>query len=338
MLKLILGVIFCATLAAACDKGKKSAKEHENADQEKKDKPSRAEPMQFAQVVSNVGGLDCDEKREGLLLYSREERTFYVCLAGQFESISLKGDAGPAGPQGPKGDKGDTGEQGPRGATGPQGAAGAAGPQGPAGATGATGPQGSVGPAGSLKVYNMNGEPLFYFVSTVLLYGPNGSINYSSYSEQAILVRSLTENKYTVYEVAKVKKSDTQAGAGNLVHPTNNPGSGLVRLKLANWQILYKTSDCSGQGYIRNNVWSFDDFISDRLLGIPNLYLTYGSYDIALNGLVEADAGSPLSYYLQNDDWICTPSNVTSSSGFKVTVLYKGTFPDTTGQGWYIAP
>lgn len=94
-------------------------------------------PRAYA-LVADAG--DCEEDREGLLVYSKEDRSFYVCEAGSWEIIDLRG---------PKGDKGDKGEAGINGAPGLKGEKGDTGPTGSAGATGAQGSVGPTGPAGS---------------------------------------------------------------------------------------------------------------------------------------------------------------------------------------------
>lgn len=124
-------------------------------------------PRAYA-LVTDAG--DCEEDREGLLVYSKEDRSFYVCEAGSWEIIDLrgpkgdkgdKGEAGINGAPGLKGEKGDTGDVGPAGPQGSVGATGPAGSQGPQGNPGATG---STGPTGGTGATGAQGDPGNYFL------------------------------------------------------------------------------------------------------------------------------------------------------------------------------
>lgn len=302
-------------------------------------KPSEEPDPKFPRLVAKVSDTTCDEKREGLLVYSKQDRTFYACTSGQFESISLKGDKGDSGAIGPKGADGTqgltgtTGSQGPSGTTGATGSAGPQGTAGSPGVAGATGPTGPTGAPGSFKVYDSGGTALFYFVSTVLINNPSNST--SATSEYAILVSSLTENKYTVYRVALLTKLND--GSGNLRHPTNGAGVGLVQLELSSLP-RFTNSSCTGQGYIAVNAEvAYEQRIADALLGIPNLYFNYGNYEVSLNSLTQVDTGSNFSYYKASNG-ACVASAFSHGVGFPVTIVSHTQFPDTTSQDWYIAP
>jgi hypothetical protein len=82
-------------------------------------------------------------KKEGMLIYIKDEDKFYKYISSWSEYI---------GQQGPTGATGATGPTGPTGATGPTGPTGATGATGPTGPTGATGPTGPTGASGTVTI------------------------------------------------------------------------------------------------------------------------------------------------------------------------------------------
>lgn len=332
---LALFTLVFLTFASSCDTKNIAVEKGADIDSEAPENESQEiAPLQFARRVDKIGDLACDDKRDGLLVYSKEERSFYICSAGEFESISLKGDKGERGEVGLVGAQGLKGDTGPAGADGPQGLQGLAGPTGPQGVTGpqgaagVAGPQGATGAPSSLKVYDHEGDALFYFVSVV--YFENSNHSPDGQSSQGLLVRSLTENKYTVYEVATISRNGDSSGY-------LRPGGMLTQLELSSAP-RFTNSNCTGQGYlpIYGDV-SFDRRISETFLGIPGLYFEYGNYEVRISSLQQVNTGSTFSHYMASNG-TCVANAFAHGSGFPVIIDPSPQFPDTSIQGWYIAP
>jgi len=95
-------------------------------DKKEESKASSESSSIIAQSVSALNSAgNCNNGKDGALIYDRSTGAFYVCDDGNWTSVNL---------QGVKGDQGNVGPAGPTGATGPQGATGAQGPRGPTGA------------------------------------------------------------------------------------------------------------------------------------------------------------------------------------------------------------
>lgn len=119
----ILTVSFSATFLTGCLEKKEDTSTS---------KESSSTPI-YAQSVSTLDSNDkCNNGKDGALVYDRSSKAFYVCDAGKWTSIDIRGD---------KGDQGNIGAMGPAGAMGPQGPEG---PQGLRGPTGAGGPSGFI--------------------------------------------------------------------------------------------------------------------------------------------------------------------------------------------------
>lgn len=158
--------------------------------------------------------------------------------AGATGPAGPKGDTGsmgPQGPQGPKGNTGDTGATGATGATGPQGPKGNTGDQGPAG------PAGPEGPAGSgIKVLDSNGLAI-------------GSLLSAQYRSSDPLTIGFLAHDF-----------DGNFGAtfpeGYVISSERPP------------EILYQSSNCTGQRYLPSNTTSLYTNILYWESGKPELY------------------------------------------------------------------
>lgn len=79
------------------------------------------EEVEMMMVDALSDAPECNVKRKGQLVYSKDTAMFYSCNGKDYDMVDLRGE------KGAKGDKGDTGATGATGAAGATGATGAAG-------------------------------------------------------------------------------------------------------------------------------------------------------------------------------------------------------------------
>lgn len=286
-------------------------------------------PRAYA-LVADAG--DCNDDREGLLVYAKSEKSFYVCESGSWAAIELKGDKGDPGVAGAVG---PTGEQGVVGASGPQGATGATGP------AGSQGLQGIAGPQAFLRVYDNTDTPVGYFVSMVTSRDSDDANNPSDHFH-GFMMKALSANDYTVYRTAKYLVDPL---TNNMTWPGNDGRAEQLRGECAGGGVNsecfmhFKSSDCTGQAYfIRNGFGLVGVYGYYRsFLTIPNTYLQVGSsgiYEFKITNPVPENAA--IESYL-DENAVCQAISIASISVQEASYREVG-FPDHLDGGWYIAP
>ena len=283
-----------------------------------------------------------------------------------------KGDPGDTGPQGSTGSQGIAGPSGLQGLTGNDGSPGPTGPtgsQGPIGysslistqveAAGANCANGGTkvlagidngdgsgsagdntlhadeidntayvcdGPINFLKIYDSSDNALFYYVSNQTIIDGTDQI--------AIIVKSLSENKYGLYRIGKSNTST--------IWWTENPEQiGFACNPSANkCYVHFESSDCTGQGYMQRYFENSSNTSGQKLdvmLNFPNLYLAYGSqYEIKLDAVYDSQPSKDFNSYLGTDN-SCYVTSASFGDYYEMTIE-NSLFPNNFGVGWYIAP
>lgn len=116
---------------------------------DKTDPGQNLPPVQWPVAVLELDDRPpCDAAHEGLLVYVKAERDFFLCTDAAWFAIDLRGRPGADGAPGLPGKDGMNGLSGAPGARGERGAVGPEGPQGEPGERGEAGPQGEKGDQG----------------------------------------------------------------------------------------------------------------------------------------------------------------------------------------------
>ena len=293
-------------------------------------------PRAYA-LVADAG--DCEEDREGLLVYSKEDRSFYVCEAGSWGIIDLRGPKGDKGDKGEvglngapglKGDKGDTGDVGPKGDTGAQGIQGTVGATGPAGSTGATGPQGLTGESGSKVGQKLfaNDDTEIGVITDIYVSAPFGLLDpYYVYYEVE------NNSKKTFYRASQRRFTSASETAFSIVPDSQS----LTSKTLQRWtpeysmgrKFLYPSPGCGGTETIYNSV-SWGDF---GQLGYVWYYDNSNDMEVDCSDITGV---SGTIYFRSTPTGFCD-SQSASASGCAFTIVTQH-FPSILSAGWYIAP